>query len=245
MVFYSLSSVYLIIQKSHGGFMEIEFAPHVEEIKRALDNEIDEINIVADLRKLLEFRVPLEEAKRSLIRKYGNAEKSAVKKLSDVKIGDRNIEVTAQVIELIRKTINVKNNEKTIFSGILRDETAAKSFTAWHDFELTNGDVVNITQAYVRNWQDRPEINFGSRSKVTKLGTTIAANQESVLMRLAELRDGDVNVHTAFTILNIEPREIVTKDGTRKILNGIGADDNTKIQFTAWVIKPEFTAGNA
>jgi hypothetical protein len=34
--------------------MEIEFVPHVEEIKRALDNEIDGSNIIADLKKLLE-----------------------------------------------------------------------------------------------------------------------------------------------------------------------------------------------
>ena len=52
--------------------MELEFAPHVEEIKRALDNEVDESNITADLKKLLEYRVPLSEAKRSLIRKYEN-----------------------------------------------------------------------------------------------------------------------------------------------------------------------------
>jgi len=59
--------------------MEIEFAPHVAEIKRALDNEIDESNITADLKKLLEYRVPLSEAKRSLIKKYGGSEKKHFK----------------------------------------------------------------------------------------------------------------------------------------------------------------------
>jgi hypothetical protein len=33
--------------------MEDKFAPHVEEIKRALDNEIDENTIIADLKRLL------------------------------------------------------------------------------------------------------------------------------------------------------------------------------------------------
>ncbi len=224
--------------------MEDKFAPHVDEIKRALDNEIENSNILADLKRLLEYRVPLEEAKRSLIKKYGGAEKSTVRKLSDIKIGDRNIEVTAQVMELTKRTINAKNSEKTIFSGILGDETAARGFTAWHDFGLNAGDVVHITQAYVRNWQDRPEINFGNKSKVTKLNTSIVIKQESVHKKLAQLRDGDVNVNTSFTILSIEPREIITKDGSKKILNGIGADDKTKAPFTSWVLLPELAAGN-
>ncbi len=224
--------------------MEDEFAPHVDEIKRALDSEIDDSTITSDLKKLIEFRVPLEEAKRSLIKKYGGAEKSVVRKLSDIKIGDRNIEFTAQVMEVTKRTITVINNEKTIFSGMVGDETAARSFTAWHDFGLNAGDVIQITLAYVRNWQDRPEINFGSKSKVTKLNTTIAVKPESLQKKLAELRDGDVNVNAVFTILGIEPREIMTKDGAKKILNGIGADDKTKAPFTSWVLLPELATGN-
>ncbi|MDD5473872.1 MAG: Single-stranded DNA binding protein [Candidatus Methanoperedens sp.] len=224
--------------------MEIEFAPHVEEIKRALDNEIDESNIIAELKKLLEYRVPLSEAKRSLIKKYGGGEKSIVRKLGDIHVGDRNIEVTAQVLEISKKTINVKNAEKTVFSGILGDETAARSFTAWDDFDLNAGDVVKITQAYVRNWQERPEINFGGRSKVTKLTSKIQINHDSGIKKLRELKDGDINIHTMFTILNIESHDINTKDGTKNILSGIAADEETKLPFTAWVILPELAAGS-
>ncbi|MFH1322922.1 MAG: hypothetical protein ABIH80_03685, partial [Methanobacteriota archaeon] len=86
--------------------------------------------------------------------------------------------------------------------------------------------------------------NFGSKSKVTKLNTTIAIDPEILQKKLAELRDGDVNVNAAFTILSIEPREIITKDGSKNILNGIGADDKTKAPFTSWVLLPELVAGN-
>lgn len=224
--------------------MEIEFAPHVEEIKRALDNEIEDNNIIADLKKLLEYRVPLSEAKRSLIKKYGGSEKSTVRKLKDIQIGDRNIEVTCQVMEITRKTINIKNSEKTIFSGVISDETAARSFTAWSDFDLKAGDVIKVAQAYVRNWQERPEVNFGSRSKITKLTSKIQVNQENELKKLHELKDGDINVHTTFTILNIDPHDINTKDGVKKIQSGIVADEETKIPFTAWIMVPEIAAGN-
>jgi replication factor A1 len=224
--------------------MEIEFAPHVAEIKRALDNEIDESNIKADLKKLLEYRVPLSEAKRSLIKKYGGSEKSTVRKLKDIQIGEHNIEITGQVIEVTKKTINIKNTEKTLFSGIICDETSSRSFTAWSDFNLNQDDVITVSQAYVRNWQERPEINFGPKSKVIKLTTKIQVPVDCKLKKLAELRDGDINVHTKFTILNIEIHDINTKDGQKKILGGIAADEDTKLPLTAWVLSPELVAGN-
>ena len=224
--------------------MEIEYAPHIEEIKRALDNEIDEVGIKAELKKLLLFRVPLSEAKRSLIKKYGGAEKSIVKKLNDIKIGDHNIEITAEVLEVTKKTINIKNIEKTVFTGNLRDETAVRSFSAWSDHDLKAQDVINITQAYVSNWQERPEINFSPRSKVTKLSTRLQALEESALKKLAEFKDGDINVHTEFTILIIDFRDINTKDGTKQIISGIIADEETKLPFTSWIINPELAVGN-
>jgi replication factor A1 len=224
--------------------MEIEYAPHIEEIKRALDNEVDEVSIIAELKKLLQFRVPLSEAKRSLIKKYGGAEKSIVRKLNEIKIGDHNIEITAEVLEVIKKTINIKNIEKTVFTGNLRDETAVRSFSAWSDHDLKVGDVVNITQAYVRNWQERPEINLSPRSKVTKLSTRLQALEESALKKLSEFKDGDINVHTEFAILGIDFHDINTKDGAKKIISGIIADEGTKLPFTSWIIFPEIAVGN-
>ncbi len=225
--------------------MEIEFAPHVEEIKRALDNEIDESNIIAELKKLLEYRVPLSEAKRSLIKKYGGGEKSKARKLKDIVIGDRNIEITGQILEISKKTINVKNTEKIVFSGVISDETAARSFTAWHDFDLNVGDVINVTQAYVRNWQERPEINFGGKSKAIKLTSKILIAQDCDMKKLRELKDGDINVHTEFIILSVETTDINTKDGAKKILSGIAADDETRLPFTSWAILPELVMDNA
>ncbi|MCX9084105.1 MAG: hypothetical protein OIN87_04805 [Candidatus Methanoperedens sp.] len=224
--------------------MEIEYAPHVEEIKRALDNEIDEVSITTDLKKLLKFRVPLSEAKRSLIKKYGGAEKSILRKLKDIKIGDHNIEITVEVLEVTKKTITIKNVNKTVFTGNLRDETAVRSFSAWSDHDLKAGDVVNITQTYVRNWQERPEINLSPRSKVTKLSTRLQAMKDSELKKLTEFRDGDINIHTEFTIMGLDFHDINTKDGIKKIMTGIIADEETKLPFTSWVILPEIATGN-
>ncbi len=224
--------------------MEIDFSPHIEEIKRALENEIDENSIISDLKRLLEYRVPLSEAKRSLIKKYGGSEKNKVRKLKDIVIGEHNIEVTGNILEVSQKTINIDNTERTIFSGIICDETSSRSFTAWSDFALNAGDVITISRAYVRNWQECPEINIGLRSKVTKLTTKIRQPESCELIKLAELKNGDYYVHTRFTILNLESHEINTKDGSRTIIEGIAADEDTKLPFTAWMTAPEIASGN-
>jgi replication factor A1 len=104
--------------------------------------------------------------------------------------------------------------------------------------------VVNITKAYVRNWQDRPEINLSLRSKVTKLSTRLQVLEDSALKKLAEFKDGDINVHTEFAILSIDFHDINTKDGTKKIISGIIADEETKLPFTSWIIYPELDIGN-
>jgi len=225
--------------------MEFEFAPHVDEIKRALDNEIDEMKILADLKKLIEYCVPVVEAKRSLIKKYGGNEKSVVRKLKDIQIGEHNVEVTGKILAIEKKTINIKNLEKTIFSGSICDETASRSFTAWSDLGLNSGDVIHVTHAYVRNWQERPQLNIGERAKIIKLNTYIQISMDSEVRRLSELKDGDAFVHTMFNILSLESREINTKDGVKKIHTGIAADADTKIPLTLWVTDPELIEGNS
>jgi len=55
--------------------MDIKIAPHVDEIIRALGTTGTTVNqaiIKEELARLLEFKVPVEEAKRSLVKKCGN-----------------------------------------------------------------------------------------------------------------------------------------------------------------------------
>ncbi|MCX9086967.1 MAG: hypothetical protein OIN90_05335 [Candidatus Methanoperedens sp.] len=69
--------------------------------------------------------------------------------------------------------------------------------------------------------------------------------EDCKLKKLAELRDGDINVHTQFIILNIDIHEINTKDGSKKILGAIAADEDTKLPVTAWVLSPALEVGNS
>ncbi len=231
--------------------MDEKIAPHVDEIIRALGTTGTTVNqaiIIEELARLLEFKVPLEEAKRSLLKKYGNIDLPSVKKLSELGAGERNIEVTARILEINTKVVGIKEQERTIFMGTMVDETGARSFTAWEDFGLEKGDVVKVINAYIRMWQGMPEINFGARSKVEKLDSSaleplLSKDLERPVM-LAELKEGEPAVHTVIRIMESGQQEINTKNGPRTIVTGIAIDSTAKLPFTSWVPSPELTAGN-
>lgn len=231
--------------------MEIEIAPHVDEIIRALgtkDTTVDQAIIQKELKNLLEFKVPLSEAKRSLLKKYGIGEISEVKKMADLQGGERNIEITAKILDINLKVVGIRGQERTIFMGTMADETGARSFTAWDDFGLENGDVVKVSNAYTRIWQGMPEINFGPRSEVEKLDSgsldPFRVEELKKAILLAELKDGAAAVHTIFKVIESKQQEINTKNGPKQIITGIAADRSGKMPFTSWIIKPELDRGN-
>jgi len=231
--------------------MDIIIAPHVDEIIRALGTTgitVNQATIKEELTRLLEFKVPVEEAKRSLLKKYGNIDLPSVKKLSELGTGERNIEVTARILEINTKVVGIKGQERTIFMGTMVDETGARSFTAWDDFGLEKGDVVKVINAYIRMWQGMPEINFGARSKVEKLDSTaleplLSKDLESPVL-LAELKEGEPAVHTVVKIMESHNKDINTKNGPRTIITGIAVDSTAKLPFTSWVLSPELRTGN-
>ncbi|MCL7415135.1 MAG: replication protein A [ANME-2 cluster archaeon] len=227
--------------------MDEKIAPHVDEIIRALGTTNTTVNhaiIKEELTRLIEFKVPPEEAKRSLLKKYGVSE---VKKLTDLHGGERDIEITARILDINLKVVGIKGQERTIFMGTMADETGAKSFTAWEDFGLEIGDVVKVNNAYIRLWQGMPEINFGPRSEVEKINSgvldSLTASDMDKPVPLAELMEGAAAVHTIFRVMEYHQQEINTKNGSRTILTGIAADSTAKLPFTSWEPNPEITDG--
>lgn len=230
--------------------MEEKIAPHVDEIIRALgttDTVIDREIIQSEMARLLEFKVPPNEAKRSLLKKYGVGDVPEVKKLADLSGGERNIEITVRILDVNLKVVGIKGQERTIFMGTIADETGARSFTAWEDFEIKSGDVIKVSNAYIRIWQGVPEINFGPRSKVEKLDPdameSLSSEDLNKPVLLANLEEGAAAVRTIFRILESGQQEITTRNGPKTIISGVAADASAKLPFTSWVHNPELTAG--
>ncbi len=109
----------------------------------------------------MEYGVPIDQAKQTIIKKFGGAivftgssSKSSERTLiSDFKPNQTSVKILGHVIAINPKDITVKGENRKIFYGILGDESGTIQFTSWKDLEVEKGDVVEISNAYTREWQ--------------------------------------------------------------------------------------------
>ncbi len=97
--------------------------------------------------------------------------------LSKISPGKR-VAFTARILSIEERTINAREEEKTIYSGVVADRSAKVSFTAWKDFGLNAGDVIKAEGAYVREWRNAPQINLDEGMDIEKLDIEFPSIEE-------------------------------------------------------------------
>ncbi len=230
--------------------MNNKLAPHIEELTKALESistNIDESQIQEELEKLLDFRVPLDEAKRTIIRKYKSAS-MPVMKIRDITAGLKGFEVTGRIIDVTEKSVNLRGKDTIIFSGTLADEDGACSFTAWSNYSLKIGDVIRIKNAYSRSWHNRSEVNFGERSHVEKLPDDVLPSIDELtktpVKKLRDVANTDLSVSSVAVILEFSHRNVNVKGEEVTIVEGVLADETAKLPFTSWVPLDDLDIGS-
>ena len=108
----------------------------VEDILNALDEDSKEISrdkLEEELKKFLEYGVPIEQAKQTLIIKFGGnqpinlSQKSSERTLiSELKPNTNNVNLLGHVISINPKEINVKGESRQIFFGIIAGDERLK-----------------------------------------------------------------------------------------------------------------------
>jgi len=101
---------------------------------------------------------------------YAPPAKATPVKMVELREGSSNIAFTARVLGVEQREVDVEGGKKTVYSGVLADETAKSQFSAWKDFELREGDVLRVEGGYVKSWRGIPQVSFDERALVTKLG---------------------------------------------------------------------------
>ncbi|TGC09653.1 Single-stranded DNA binding protein [Methanolobus halotolerans] len=217
--------------------MDERTALHVEELSRALGNEYKE-EIRAELEKLLSFKVPLEEAKRTVINKFMLRSPSAIH-VRDLVAGMSGFEIIGRIINIEEKKVVVKDEHRTIFSGSFGDTTGICSFTCWDDMSLKAGNIVRIKNAYVRMWNNRTELYFGKRSVVEKLPDDymeeIDMSSLSGPKKLRDVSSVDVLASSFVVIIEMYHRDVSLKGRVQTIIEGVLADETGKLPFTSWI----------
>ncbi|NLL95353.1 MAG: single-stranded DNA-binding protein [Thermoplasmatales archaeon] len=224
-----------------------ELTPHVEELKRVLGKKVSEEDIRAELDNFVNrFGVDVENAKKAIVRKLGDEGVSFItadavkKKIGDLTGNEQSVDITAKVVFGESKDVTVRGQPKTIFSGILGDDTGTASFTVWEGegVELETGAVYEFRNAYTRLWNERVQINVGNRGTIEaskeRIETVPYSGGEPVDAKIGDLREGMGSVNVTGKVIDVERREITVRGEPRVVFSGKMADDTGNVQFSAW-----------
>jgi len=223
----------------------MELDDHAEEL--ASDLGVDKEEVKENLQNLIEYEVPIDEAKRSLRREFGDgggsgSEAVTTKQLADVTTGDGNVSTTVRVLSVGKRSIQYNDEEHVIFEGEVADGTAKRSYTSWEEFDLEPGETVTVGNADVREWDGEPELNLGESTTVERADETLSVPYEvGGDASLAELSPGDRGINVDVRILDTEQKTIDGRDGETEILSGVVGDDTARLPFTDWDPHAELT----
>ena len=203
-------------------------APYITDIKRALASDIDEEVLREDLTTLVNtFHVPVEEAKRSIIKKYG------VRQLAELRAGEREVSVIVHVSSVKTREVPIDGRQTTVSYGILADGSGKMPFIANVERELNVGDVVAISHGCITELAGKLTFDMMEPSTIVRVGH----DEPLPIKKLTELRNGDRNINLLVQILSSELKKV----GSRYITAGALADESGRLPFTSW--GPHLDAG--
>jgi replication factor A1 len=214
----------------------MELEEHAEEL--ASDLGVDKEEVRRDLENLVEYSVPIDEAKGNLRRKYGGGggddAAPSSRDVGEITTGDSNVSVTAVVLTVGKRSIRYQGEEQVIREGQLADDTGRIDFTAWVPFDHEPGDTVALGNAGVREWEGEPELNIGQETTVEAADPITVDYQVGGDRGLADLAPGDRGITVEVTPVEVERKVIDGRDGETEILSGVLADETARLPFTDW-----------
>ncbi|MDG5778508.1 Single-stranded DNA binding protein [Haloarculaceae archaeon H-GB2-1] len=221
---------------------------HAEELASTLG--VDKSEVKSDLQNLVNYSVPIDEAKDSLRRKYGDSSGGDAtptsKDVADISPNDSNVTVTARVLTVGKRSIRYQGENQVIFEGELADETGKISYTAWNDFGIEAGDTLAIGNANVREWEGKPELNLGDSTSIAREDETLDVPYDvGGDATLDSLAPGDRGVALEVVAVEVERKTIDGRDGETEILSGVLADESGRLPFTDWDPHPEIAEGDS
>ena len=98
--------------------------------------------------------------------------------------------VEVRVLEVEEKTIDGRDGETDILSGIFADETARLPFTDWDPHDAIEADAsIRIEDAFVREFRGVPSVNVSEFSTVTTLDRAVEATADAPQLAVRDAID--------------------------------------------------------
>jgi len=222
---------------------------HAEDL--ASDLGVDKEEVKTRLQNLTDYGVPMDEARQTVRRNYGESGPSSsgevsTKNVEDISTTDSRITTTVCVLSVGKRTIQYNGTEHVISEGELADETGKISYTSWEDFGLQPGETVRLGNVDVREWDGEPELNLGDATVVERvddqLDVPYAVGGDA---SLADIEPGDRGVNVEVQVLEVEQKTINGRDGETEILSGTLGDETGRLPFTDWEPRSSVAEGNS
>ena len=231
---------------------EPNFEKHIDDIVKAIGDKLERNVIANELRRYVdEYGIDLSTAKESIVRKhYGNPNELSVggeKLLAQVGPGETSVSFKAKIISVYKKEINTKEgSKKIIYEGEIGDASSRLRYTFWNDeFKFQPNDVVEISNAYTKSWNDIITVNIGDRAimkniedndlKELDLGVVKTNNAQAAQeLEVVNLKPGMRNVSVKLRVIDVEPRTINIKGEQKVIFGGNIGDKSGTCRFTSW-----------
>lgn len=90
-------------------------------------------------------------------------------KIGEIREGMGSVTVTGRIMTAEVRDVIVKGAPKTVYSGIMADDTGKIQYSAWNDFSLKEGETICVKNAYIRAWKGIPQLNLGDRCEVSRV----------------------------------------------------------------------------
>jgi replication factor A1 len=126
--------------------------------------------------------------------------------LASVEPGDRGLAVEARVLEVETRTIDGRDGETEILSGVLADESARLPFTDWEPRdEIEAGADLRFENVYIREFRGVPSVNCSEFTTVTELDRAIEVSDSAPRKAIGEAVEsgGAFDVEVVGTIVAV------------------------------------------
>ncbi|MFC6990173.1 replication factor A [Haloplanus sp. GCM10025708] len=192
--------------RTHAAEIVEQFSDHldldVEEVESRLDNLVNE------------YRVPVEEARRSVVNSYldeadlereelGGGESRAVA-LADIDEDEQWIDVTAKVVELWEP-----RNEAIAQVGLLGDESGRTKFVAFETSDLPDldeGAVYELKNVVTDEYEGNFSVKLNRTTTITELDEDVEVGDDSV-----EVEGALVDIQSGSGLIKRCPEEGCTR----------------------------------
>ncbi|SDJ64780.1 replication factor A1 [Halovenus aranensis] len=218
---------------------------HAEELASSLG--VDKTEVKAKLENLEQYGVPMDEAKETVRRNYGDSESTggaeiATKSVEEISTADSRVDTTVTVLSVGKRSIQYNGDQHVIFEGEFADESGKISYTSWEDFGLESGETVHLGNADVREWEGHPELNLGDSTSVERVEKELDIEYDvGGDEHLATLEPGDRGVNVEVRVLEVEQKRIDGRNGETEILSGVLGDETGRLPFTDWEPRTELS----